>query len=152
MEQSPATRPRDESPLLPADSAELEKRLRVRGRDEGGRRSEAGVRDGARPPRGAGAPQDSDLAHDTVGADRVRRLQRGGRIGSLVVRDVAEREHPDRLVLLEPRLACDQTGRSPVRTLAGNRPRNTSVSFWRLAESAGRILSGFLPSPYPGAR
>jgi hypothetical protein len=47
------------------------------------------------------------LANDAVSRDRDRRLERGGRVGGLVVGHIAEREHADRLALKPVSLAIE---------------------------------------------
>src|SRR5262245_24539764 len=78
----------------------------VRRRDRSGRRAEAAVADGVAP----GGPAHGELAYDAAGVDGHRNLDRRRGVGALVVRDVPERQHTDRLALLEAQLAGDQPG------------------------------------------
>ena len=97
---------RSEGPLC-AGPPKLFERLRIRRRRRRRSCSEPAVPNRV-PPR---SPGHGELAHDAVGADGHRHVNGSGRVGRLVVGDVAEREHPDRPAFLEARLPGDQAGR-----------------------------------------
>jgi hypothetical protein len=117
----PTRRPRTCRSFLLRQS--LARRSGVGRRDRRRGRAEPAVVDAVRPR----APGDGDRADEAVTADRDRDVEQRGRVGGLVVRDAAERQHAERLAVLDARQAC---AASPSGTASGRRQaiRNTSAT------------------------